>query len=69
VSGHHRLAAFRQLAHETDPDAHRLGRIVVERVVPVGTVEMVLEHRIDGTKSSVPVLPGCEAVSKLMFVS
>src|SRR5262249_20293641 len=46
VSGHERLAGRRQLPQETDPDADRFLRVVVESVVPVGAVEMVLEHGI-----------------------
>src|SRR5262249_22782245 len=36
VSGHKGLAGRRQLPQETDPDADRLLRVVVESVVPVG---------------------------------
>jgi hypothetical protein len=39
VSGHQRLAGFRQLPQKTDPDAGRLLGVVLEGVVPVGVVE------------------------------
>src|SRR5262245_59237710 len=43
MSGHEGLAGLRQLPQEPDPDADRLLRVVVERVVPVGMVEMIRE--------------------------
>src|SRR5262249_29731913 len=46
VSGHQRRAGRRQLPQETDPDADRLLGAVVVAVVPVGAVEMVVEHGI-----------------------
>src|SRR5262245_31124315 len=59
VSGHQRLAGRRQLPQQTDPDADRLLGVVVERVVPVGAVEMVLEHGIAEERQ--PLSPGHQA--------
>src|SRR5215470_4968735 len=57
VSGHQQLAGRRQLPQQTDPDADRLLGVVA--VVPVGAVEMVVEHGIAEERQ--PVAAGRQA--------